>query len=419
MEDVFIKEIKINKVRHLQDITIPISNDERKHLIITGKNGSGKTSLLEATKNIFIEIQSKDLIDIPQKKINIKSIDDAIRETDNTIRLLKDEDRKNYHISNKGYLNDLKDKEETKYIYSITIDFNINNLNKLYDKVFSGELILACFKAERSTKLNNTSGIQKIELFELYNINEIANKPFLQYIVNLKAQRSFARDANNLKLVEEIDNWFTIFENFLKELFEDESLVLEFDSEEFNFNIIQKDKEKFTFNTLSDGYSAVLDIVTELIMRMEKKSTKTYDVQGIVLIDEIETHLHIELQKMILPFLTKVFPRVQFIVTTHSPFVINSISNAVIFDLENRIPVSDLSSYSVDGIIEGYFNSDKYSAELKKLVAEYELLYTKKQLDETEKERQVELKKYFRNIPKFLAPELELKIQQIELLKIR
>ena len=44
----FITKIKIEKVRHLDDIEICLSNTERRHLLITGKNGSGKTSLLDA-----------------------------------------------------------------------------------------------------------------------------------------------------------------------------------------------------------------------------------------------------------------------------------------------------------------------------------------------------------------------------------
>ena len=151
---------------------------------------------------------------------------------------------------------------------------------------------------------------------------------------------------------------------------------------------------------------------------MEKKSSRTYELQGIVLIDEIETHLHIELQKLILPFLIKVFPKIQFIVTTHSPFILNSVSNAVIYDLENKLLVSDLSGFSVEGIIEGYFNADKYSVILKQLVDEYEVLSLKKQCTENESHRLLELKNYFKELSKFFAPELELKIQQIELSKL-
>jgi len=47
MEDIFITNLDIRKVRHLKNLCIPLSADERKHLILTGKNGSGKTSVLE------------------------------------------------------------------------------------------------------------------------------------------------------------------------------------------------------------------------------------------------------------------------------------------------------------------------------------------------------------------------------------
>ncbi len=152
-----------------------------------------------------------------------------------------------------------------------------------------------------------------------------------------------------------------LYQNYL----EQPNLKLIFDRKEINYQIVENGNPPHTFNQLPDGYSAILDIVTELIMRMEEHKTKSYDVQGIVLIDEIETHLHIDLQKKILPFLTAFFPKIQFIVTTHSPFVLNSIENAVICDLEKRIVTEDLSGYSYEAIVESYFDSDKYSSELK------------------------------------------------------
>ena len=48
MEQVFFTGINIEKVRHLEKISIPLDKEKRKHLILTGKNGSGKTSVLEA-----------------------------------------------------------------------------------------------------------------------------------------------------------------------------------------------------------------------------------------------------------------------------------------------------------------------------------------------------------------------------------
>ncbi len=52
----FIKEIRINNVRHLKDITISLDSDNRQHLILTGKNGSGKTSVLDEIANNLVII---------------------------------------------------------------------------------------------------------------------------------------------------------------------------------------------------------------------------------------------------------------------------------------------------------------------------------------------------------------------------
>jgi ABC-type molybdenum transport system ATPase subunit/photorepair protein PhrA len=56
--DNFLTHIKINKIFHLENIDIPIDEKEMKHLIITGKNGSGKTSLLNALVDFFQNIQN-------------------------------------------------------------------------------------------------------------------------------------------------------------------------------------------------------------------------------------------------------------------------------------------------------------------------------------------------------------------------
>jgi predicted ATP-binding protein involved in virulence len=215
--------------------------------------------------------------------------------------------------------------------------------------------------------------------------------------------------------MKKIDDWFEKFESALRFLFDEKHLQLDFDRKNYNFNILLNNHQPFDFNTLSDGYSAIMSIITELILRMEGKSSKVYDLQGIVLIDEIEAHLHIDLQKKILPFLTSFFPKIQFIVTSHSPFVLTSVQDAVVYDLEKQIRIEDLSGYSLDAVVESYFDSDQYSEVIKKQVEEYETLNKMDDKSEEQNMRYQFLKKYFKELPKAFSEELDYKIKQIEL----
>lgn len=368
-QPVFITDIHLHEVRHLRNVHIHLSDTERKHLILTGRNGSGKTSVLEAMGEA------------------IKNYADS------------------YHI-----VADLPEiQQKTNVVQtqsgSIKIDFN-GNLDFL--------LINFLINSIKSFSLKIPTSIEKFISKKYYEIKEKANYNFLQYIVNLRADRSFARDENDESAVYQIDKWFERFEAALRDIFSDPTLTLTFDRANYNFTIHQQGHEPFDLNTLSDGYSAILSIVTELMMRMEGTGAKAYDAQGVVLIDEIETHLHIELQKKILPFLTAFFPNIQFIVSTHSPFVLGSIPNAVIFDLEHQQPVEDLTAYSVEAIIEAYFGQDKYADYLKKQVEQYEALVNQDVLTETELAAMNQLEADLNRSPQFFkAPELELKLRML------
>ncbi len=60
-----------------------------------------------------------------------------------------------------------------------------------------------------------------------------------------------------------------------------------------------------------------------------------------MLIDEPEMHLHVALQKRVLPLLTEVFKNIQFVVATHSPYVLNSVKDMMVFDIETQRSVTE------------------------------------------------------------------------------
>lgn len=178
-------------------------------------------------------------------------------------------------------------------------------------------------------------------------------------MVHLKTQQSYARNEGDKANADRIQKWFDRFVGALRILLEDDSIELEYRYKEYDFKIHQHGRNPFGLDELSDGYSSVIHMVSDLILRMDRNWLSSdrlseYNVEGIVLIDELETHLHIELQKKILPFLTEFFSRIQFIVTTHSPYILNSVANAKAFDLERCMALENPFLYSSDGLAEGY-----------------------------------------------------------------
>jgi predicted ATP-binding protein involved in virulence len=83
-------------------------------------------------------------------------------------------------------------------------------------------------------------------------------------------------------------------------------------------------------NELAAGYRSILTMIGDMIIRLSAHSNNLLnDLQGIVLIDEIDAHLHPKYQYELPYLLSKVFPKVQFIVSTHSPIPILSLPKSV------------------------------------------------------------------------------------------
>ena len=343
----FLTGIHINKIFHLENIDIPIDQNEMKHLIITGKNGSGKTSLLNALVEFFQLIQQdktlnfldheKDLKywqEVLSKHKKINPSQNEFRQADDKIKGLRDAITKTYG------------KLEPKF----------NNLSEISNKVQNGEFVFAFYAANRKTLATIPKNPEKPNLNPVSNIKESKQGEFVKFLVDLKIQEALARNENELKPANKIKEWFDNFEELLGEIFEGSHITLKFNYKDYSFTINQDGRE-FGFNQLSDGYSAIIDIIADLILKMQTSGslTRFYAKEGIVLIDEIETHLHLELQRLILPMLTRVFPNIQFIVTTHSPFVLSSIKDAVAYDLEKKLRLEDLTEYSYEALAEGYF----------------------------------------------------------------
>jgi len=372
---IFLTRIEVNKVLHLHGFKINIDDRQKKHLILTGKNGSGKTSILNAIVD-FLQLVKNDVnLNFLQLEKNIESQKDYIED-------LKRQQNLTGMASAEGGLRHLQDELE-RFFGSINLCFN--NLYELSTKMRDNDFLLSYYTADRVTKVNVIKNPTKPDLSPVQDIKTSKVSEFLTFLVDLKFQEALARNENQLEAADHIKAWFISFEALLKDLFEDQSLTLEFHYRDYSFTILQGVR-RFGFDKLSAGYSAIIDIVADLILKMQDQNvlTRAYEKEGIVLIDEVETHLHLKLQRVILPMLTRIFPNIQFIISTHSPFVLSSLDNAIAYDLERFLRLEDLTEYSYNALAEGYFEVNLISGHLSAKLQRFKELSAKSVKDEAE-----------------------------------
>lgn len=360
----YVTLIKVLNCGDIKHIDIPLNKDKRKHLIITGKNGSGKTSLL-------LKIEH--------------AVSKGIRLTDDEI------------ISTKEDIGSLPRSVYTCHGLGIMYNTYLNQLHTVY---FGTDRSATKILQEGSLLGNAKSSDKK---------SSNSENQFMQYLVHRKFRQLLAMEDGDHETVKKTTDWFHHVENMLSQIL-GYKVTLKFNTKEFSFLLMKEENNSVLFfHQLPGGYYALVNILTSIIMRTDPNES------AVVLIDEIETHLHVEFQKMILPLLVDFFPHIQFIVSTHSPFVVSSLSNAVICDLEKKIITEDLSGYGYDTLVESFFGTSLISDELKSKISRYDELDLKEDKTPEEHEEFSALIKYLTSLPKYLPNELSLKIKSIEL----
>ncbi|MFG6383472.1 MAG: hypothetical protein K1V96_04350 [Lachnospiraceae bacterium] len=154
MERLFITNLTIKKVRHLENISIPLSEKQIKHLVLTGKNGSGKTSVIEALaeylNNVFTDKYFEHRKEWLYKAKNRKDM--AIQNKEEEAEILKLE-------------KDVCEKEEElkKSRNGLEIQFNhkTDNILILTEKY---HYILAYYSADRIFQAEQPKHVEKVPL---------------------------------------------------------------------------------------------------------------------------------------------------------------------------------------------------------------------------------------------------------------
>ena len=201
-----------------------------------------------------------------------------------------------------------------------------------------------------STAFFAYSGYRRVSETNIKTIEEIEEHPFAnaldfdysinphlitQWLANTISKEAIANSqhgqqaANRYRMaISQIEKaTATIIEKPVRFLLELEPMAVK----------IQIADELIDFDYLPDGLKGIISWLSDLLMRMDRvkwvNDTPVFERNFLLFLDEIEVHLHPAWQRKILPAVQSLFPNAQIFVSTHSPFVVGSVDGAWIHKL--------------------------------------------------------------------------------------
>lgn len=371
LKNVFIENMGAIEKFQLLEKDLIKSDGTPRVVILVGQNGSGKTTLLSSMVDSFYQLAQGSFSDIlPRHGMGYKyfKISGASNQRVNTeygfSYLEFEKDSKKYeYIDKTGKLSFEECKSKTANILTLNQNWKNEGNDKKNTSTTSGDELSKDFLANSycyfpSDRFEypywiNEETIQKQEQFTNYssfsgklNKNILVRKNLKEiksWILDIFLDSMFTTDdlanispenkdiqikalfGQSIKVVE------SILSNIMKE---NVQLKINYRGRgNSRLKLINKETQKDalpSLDNLSAGQSTLLTIFLTLLKSSDNlllsDNTISDTVTGIIIIDEVDLHLHIGLQNDILPQLIKLFPKVQFILTSHSPFFLNGMS---------------------------------------------------------------------------------------------
>jgi len=373
-----IKQLELKNFRCFKNI---LTDLHPKMNVMVGINGTGKTAILEAIL-VFVGAVFCEL-DKVENKISSPSI------ADDDVRLHNLE--RQYSVKIEGKVEIDKELLSTPSIewdrtlerYGGKTKFikgkEIKNLSKSIQAIIRegkdiAVPIIAYYSTDRYKKEKRNTGLEAdgSRLRGYYNaLDSTTNIWFFLNII--KTETLWELQENRQSVILAMVR--KVITNCVPDCKE-----LKYDVKQDKLIITQTNGEKVPFTSLSDGVRNVLSMVMELALRCyllnpalgEDAPSKT---PGVVLIDEIDLHLHPEWQLHILNDLTTVFGQIQFIVSTHAPMVLSSLKEGEIFSIADRKVYNFPNQYMrrPEQILKD-MNTNLDNGDVEKALAEYRLL---------------------------------------------
>jgi predicted ATP-binding protein involved in virulence len=360
-----IEKLRMQNFRGFKDVTIDFPPNLA---VFIGVNGSGKSSIIDCLDNLLFELISP-LLRVTRNTKNSSiwgmnsfgenDISNGSQETTNELILSYPEFRQAFSRDIKllyCFAYDSNSEEPRRDFVRSRLD-DIQNFKQFINNQIDNNLnksipLIVCYSTKRAVTYYRLSGSDLLSpnVAKLSQVNCYTDATN-QYKIDFETFFLWFKHNEDLEQELRLDGNLN-YQDYQLSLVRRAIISILPDYTDLKVKrsrmqiVLKKLDHELVLNQLSDGEKNLLVMVADIARRLAianpDPSKNALEGEGIILIDEIELHLHPQWQRDIIPRLTSTFPNCQFIVTTHSPQVLSNVKK------ENVFIVEDFQVYPAD-----------------------------------------------------------------------
>lgn len=376
-----IQSFSLKNIGQFQDLSVslaPTQDYPSNITVFIGNNGSGKTSLLKSVATALTWFVAR----LKHDKSNGTPIPESvILNTANAAAVEIVVNDQNLQQQSQAYTWRITKNRTARKAEFTTHLTELNQLTDHYkywlsENEQSSLPLIAFYPVERSVidiplKIREKHQFLQIDGYDNALNNAVDFRRFFEWFrdredVENEHWKDFIQLINKNNLFNNESGWAEALSNHLIEYEKDSQLeavrqaIYAFMPDFKNLQvsrkprlamIIDKNDETLNVNQLSQGEKSLMALVGDIARRLAMMNPKLDNPllgKGIILIDEIDMHLHPQWQRSIIQRLQTTFPNCQFILTTHSPLVISDTQDILVYDLDGQDITALPSLYGQD-----------------------------------------------------------------------
>ncbi len=355
---MYLEKLKLHNFRCYEKLEIDFN---RQLTVLVGKNGSGKTTVLEAIA-IALGTWFVGFNIVNAKGINKRT--DPLRKAYQIGATDDVQTQFPVEIEAWGKIEESKDQilHWKRELYTPTGTMTTKDAKEIveyaaeYQKAISEgrtDIYLPMVAYYGTGRLWDYHRQKRTDVFKVSSrtngyidcLDGTANVKLMMDWFQIMTINKYQRQEENLESNPELDTVYLAMEKCLTNLsgYSDVKIRYNMGTQELDVYYSEQDKQRMRIplNQLSDGYKGMISLVADIAYRMAtlnpQLGTEVLSKgDGVVVIDEVDLHLHPAWQQKVIDNLMNIFPKVQFIVSTHAPAIISSVKTDKLRILSNK-----------------------------------------------------------------------------------